>query len=279
MKPTFAAAILSLLACHNSQAGVSVAQLQQMLARPGAKPLLIDVRSPAIYQAGSIPGAISIPISVLPEKKLAFKGDVILFDSGVTGETPETLVTGLRENGVSGADWLVGGYAAWSESPDNSTTAEKGAQRVTRATITYEQLTKAKEKICIVDLRSAKNRMVPEGKHCPIEGFCSEKSLDYCPDLTRFHRDAKANRRKRSNEDSPLIVLMDDDAQSAVEAERRLRAEGYQRVAILLGGSEIILHRGRRGLSRTGGVVGEGDSSTLPDNETRPKPNTPARTK
>ena len=44
---------------------------------------IVDVRLPAVFAAGHIPGAINIPASVCPYKNLPLPGKVIVYDDGV----------------------------------------------------------------------------------------------------------------------------------------------------------------------------------------------------
>ena len=65
---------------------------------------------------------------------------------------------------------------------------------------------------------------------------------------------------------SPLMVLIDDDNQSAKIVARKLRAGGNKRVVIHIGGEEMIKRKGRSGLGRIGGT-------SIPMNDTFIPPN------
>jgi hypothetical protein len=74
-----------------------------------------------------------------------------------------------------------------------------------------------------------------------------------------------------------LIVLVDDDNESATKVAQRLRAAGYSRVQVLAGGELILQFEGRPGLERQGGgsirIAPGGDAGadgSLTDQEDRP---------
>lgn len=76
---------------------------------------LLDVRSANEFAAGSIPGAVNIPIDELRERINEIpKGNVVvLCQVGQRGHTATLL---LRELGVDAAN-LDGGYLTWKHSP------------------------------------------------------------------------------------------------------------------------------------------------------------------
>jgi len=236
---------------------ISAQDLRALLARPGPHPVLIDVRNTAEFVQGSIPGAINIPARVLLAKKLNFsRGCVLISDGLVDKVDPSKLARDLAASGVPDVRFLHGGLAAWSEMEDAPTTTGTGATiGRTNSTITYQDLQRREGDVCIVDLRPPKERAVPKGHHCPVNGFCKTRRFDYVPSLTAFHA-AHGNRSRKTRAGSgPLVVLVggkDTDMQHEV---KKLHVEGYRRVAVLLGGGDIIASDGRRGRKRSGGTI------------------------
>jgi rhodanese-related sulfurtransferase len=85
-----------------------------------ANMLVLDVREPAEYEAGHIPGAINIPRGVLEFKigaHPAFQGavdrDILVYcqSGGRSALATET----LNKLGYSGAVSMAGGFKAWLE--------------------------------------------------------------------------------------------------------------------------------------------------------------------
>ena len=60
-----------------------------------------------------------------------------------------------------------------------------------------------------------------------------------------------------------LLVLVDDDNETAMEKAIYLRASGYKRVVVLAGGAEILKREGRAGTKRVGTSVGITDEGAV----------------
>lgn len=240
---------------------ISARQLRALLNQPGPHPVLIDVRNTSAFVQGSIPGAINIPARVLLEKRMNFSRGCILISDGLIDRIdPSKLADDLRATGVPSVRVLHGGLAAWSELDKPPTTTGPGATiGRTNSTLTYEDLATRDGGVSVVDLRPAEERTVPKGHECPVSGFCKTRRFRYVPSLEAFHKShANHSRRDRAGE-GPLVVLVggrDTDTQQEV---KKLHVEGYRRVAVLLGGAEIIAHEGRRGRKRQGGASVEVD--------------------
>lgn len=258
--------ILAALALASGQvraAELSAAELAETLQQPGPHPVLIDIRPTAEYRRGSIPGAINIPGRVLPRKKMRFANGCILVSDGITDKVdPAALAAELAETGVSPVHHLRGGMAAWTELEDAATTRRVGARegRGPRR-ITYRDLVRREGDTCLVDLRPAAERTIPEGHSCPVRGICSSQNFTYYPTLGKFHDDHADRGVADESATTPLIVLIGGEDTAHADAElEKLFIEGFHRSAILLGGGEILANEGRRGLKRKGG-----QSITLPE--------------
>ena len=238
--------------------------LADRLRNPATAPLLIDIRPTDAFQKGTIPGAINIPGPVLLEKKMNFRNGCILVSDGIADKfDPEKLAGELQAKGVA-ADYLFGGVAAWAELKSSTSTEGAGATigRISR-TIAYEDIKDRKGGVCLVDLRSAEERVVPGGHECPVMGFCENRKFHYCTDLADYHKmQGKVPRSQRAGT-GPLVVLIAGKETESDDVLNRLRIDGHRRVALLLGGSEIIQRDGQRGLKRGGGRVIEVDQKEI----------------
>lgn len=281
MKRFFNSLVILLAGLHGAHgAEISAKQLRELLAKPGPHPVLIDIRPTAAFQKGSLPGAINIPGQVLLEKKLSFSRGCILISDGIADKVePAQLAEKLRAKGVSSVDHLKGGVAAWSELKDAPTTTGKGSAvgRTTR-TVTYQDLVRKTGDVCVIDLRTAEEREVPEGHQCPVAGFCGLRKFAYCANLKEFHRrNSRVSREDRAGE-MPLTVIIPSASNDAEPVLNSLLLEGYRRSAILIGGAEVIETEGRRGLKRTGASSVRyrktpGEESGRSKKEAQPTPN------
>ncbi len=76
---------------------------------------LVDVRNPGEFEAGSIPGAVSIPVSQFPDRldELDPAKPTVVFCAG--GYRSSVAASVLRQRGFVDVSDIVGGYGAWSE--------------------------------------------------------------------------------------------------------------------------------------------------------------------
>ena len=90
-------------------------QWHQLATLQSADVPLIDVRTPAEFASGHIPGARNIPVDELRERmhEIALGRVVVSCQVGQRGHTAAML---LREAGYDAAN-LDGGYLTWSHSP------------------------------------------------------------------------------------------------------------------------------------------------------------------
>jgi len=238
--------------------------LAATLQNPATAPLLIDIRPTSAFRKGSIPGAINIPGPVLLEKKMNFKNGCILVSDGIADKIdPAALAAKLHEKGID-ADYLFGGVAAWAEMKGTTSTIGGGAAigRISR-TLTYEDIKNRDGGVCLVDLRPAAERVVPEGHDCPVLGFCGDRKFHYCVDLADFHKMNQGKSRAARAGTGPLVVLIAGTDTDSDEILNRLRVGGHRRVALLLGGATIIARDGLRGKKRSGGRVIEVDEKEI----------------
>ena len=84
---------------------------------------LVDVRTASEYAAGSIPGAMSMPVDEIRNRvaELSNKDILVNCQVGQRGHTATMLLKELGFNAVN----LDGGYLTWSNSPAATTKKEK----------------------------------------------------------------------------------------------------------------------------------------------------------
>lgn len=265
--------------------------LRDQLAK-GQPVHLIDVRPTAIFQNGSIPGAMSIPASVILQKQLPPLAPAVLFDDGLGDTRIREIAAELNKRPGWKADVLTGGFAAWRALPESPDTAHAGLRTDDTRQITYDKLNVLDEPVAIVDLRptdpattnNPKAKAAPGTQHAsaqaadPVSEFCKKQpNRSYLPNVSslrsRFGKSTQSQGKSatpgaKSATTPPLLVLVAPIDEDARETRRRLIAEGYPRVLILAGGDEAIRLEGRRGLGRISGSVGEAPA--------RPQPSTQA---
>jgi rhodanese-related sulfurtransferase len=224
-----------------SAAAITVAGLQKEMAG-NEKVTLIDVRDTKEFVQGHIPGAINVPASLCPLKRLPPLGKVVVYDDGLGRRGTAAL------NGAAGAlaqkpgisvDILEGGYAAW-QTAQGLTTQGRGLKRETFNYITYSQLQGvAASEVVLVDLRKLTETV--------------RKNSASLTDLSKeFPGRRVAAVAPEPSGAGPLVVLIDSGDGTAEAAARRLKAGGTQRYAILTGGELTIVRKGRPGLERSG---------------------------
>ncbi len=248
--------------------GMTVAELRQSMA-DGKSLTVIDVRSTDLYRAGHIEGAINVPASLLPEKKLPVLGKVIVCGEGLGRDNVDEAVSCLnRKIGIQ-AESLAGGFAAW-ETAQGGSTRPMGLQPENLVRITYDQLKMTTmSDVVLVDLRHD-NVVSRQGVNSSTN--VSQTSLtDLGKEFPRVRiapspfsiplvKQSAAERR----DSAPLLVLIDmgNGIGVAETAARDLKANGYHRVVILAGGEQTLARQGQPGLQRRGlgsVITGGGD--------------------
>jgi len=85
------------------------------------KALFVDVRSPGIYDAGHIPGAVSLPLGDLEDRLEAVLADVprqrpiITYCSGRLCQDSHTAAELLMERGFENVLVFIDGFPGWTE--------------------------------------------------------------------------------------------------------------------------------------------------------------------
>lgn len=243
------AGAMVLCACLPAVAGaISVSQLQTELASAN-KPTVIDVRQNNLYVKEHIPGAINVPASLCPLKRLPPLGRVVVYGEGL-GPREEAefqkAVEALSQKPGMTVDVLVGGYAAW-QSAQGLTTVGRGLKPERFNYLSYAELQAADPSdVRLIDLR----KLTPEVR----------KNSDSLTDLSReFPGRRVASSAQLQTEaksgTTPLVVLIDSVDGSSEAAARLLKANGVRRYAILMGGELAIQRKGAPGLQRTAGTV------------------------
>jgi molybdopterin/thiamine biosynthesis adenylyltransferase/rhodanese-related sulfurtransferase len=100
--------------CQASPPLLSAAALREMLAGPAA-PLLLDVREPAEYAAGHLPGAVLLPLGELATRAAALPaGQSIVVYCQRGGRSARAAALLRNELGRPEVQELAGGYEAWA---------------------------------------------------------------------------------------------------------------------------------------------------------------------
>jgi rhodanese-related sulfurtransferase len=90
---------------------VSPERFQELLAAPGA--VLIDLREPAEYAHGHLPGAVNMPLRLLPEKGPDLPRDRPLLLVDRSGRRSSRAFYMLEDMGFGNIWGLSGGILAW----------------------------------------------------------------------------------------------------------------------------------------------------------------------
>lgn len=264
-------------------AGVAAAMTPaELAARLGGKEplLLVDVRPAFAYGEGHIPGAINIPLSLLPHKPLPLALRVVVYGDGLGVVDDAKALAVVRAKPGIAAEVLEGGYAGWVAETRLSTAAP-GVTAEKVPGITYQQLLAArKDDMVLVDLRepvSAPAAAATTGrrdrpataamKEDLVAAFAQKLGVPVVSSAAAVSA-APAQRAARSggtparaaapavaneSKSARLLVLVADSDSAANEAARQLRARGHYRFTVLIGGTEIIRHEGRQGMGRMDG--------------------------
>lgn len=286
-------ACLLLAGLATASRAMTAAELSQRL-KAGEVIQLIDLRSKSRFEAGSIPGAMCIPASVILEKAFPVMSPAVLFDDGLGGTDAADIAATINQRPGWKAEVLEGGFAAWlalSGAPLNS---PAGLHAEPIHHITYENLSALRENVVLVDLRPVDPETA--GSHAkaalgkkpasssapdPVTDFCNNaRNRSYHRDLESFRKQFQAPRQStrknspgnpapRTFATPPLVVLIDSVNADPHDTVRKLRSEGYTRVLVLAGGDESILLQGRRGKGRVAGSIGQ-SAPADPTPQTKP---------
>lgn len=259
---TVGLALAVLLAGSSASFAITAAGLKEALDR-GDKITVVDLRSNREYQESHIPGAINIMHRMVEQKQLPPMGRVVVYCDGLGSAYAPACVAALNAKGGIQAEALEGGYAAWLTESKQTTGAAGLSPGSGVEVITYEKLVASGgADMIVVDLCKGEGghgkAEVPgekgeAGTPFSIKSFC-QKHLPGA-NLTR-NVDGYLKRHREG-----LMVLVDDDNQTATQKAMLLRASGYKRVVVLAGGAEILKRGGRAGSKRIGSSIsvdGEG---------------------
>lgn len=234
---------------------MTVAELQAQLAK-GARLTVIDIRLPALFAAGHIPGAINVPASLCPHKSLPSLGKVIVCGAGLGSDAAASALAALNAKPGITAEELEGGFAAWQTAHAPSTTAA-GLKPESLNYVSYAELkTAAASDVVLVDLRQQ-----PSVRTLAAAGTTASPSSQPLTDLVqefpgmRLQVGLPSNAPVKSSSPSavpPLLVLIDNGDGVAETTARRLKAGGNFRYAILAGGELVVSRHGQAGLQRAG---------------------------
>jgi rhodanese-related sulfurtransferase len=229
---------------------ITVAELQRELAA-GGKLTIIDLRPNTFFAADHIPGAINIPATLCPVKKLPPLGKVVVYGDGLgprgLADFQKAVTTLSQKPGIT-VDVLPGGYAAW-QSANGLTTAGRGVKPERFNYITYGELQAADPTgVELVDLRKLTKEVLKNASSL------TDLSREF-PGRPLIHSMTASVAQASSS--SRLLVLVDSDDGTSEATARFLKAQGVRQYVILLGGELAIQRKGKPGLERSGGGVNE----------------------
>ena len=234
-----------------------MADLQAQLAK-GAKLTVIDVRTPELFAQGHIPGALNVPASLCPHKRLPPLGKVIVCGEGLGRDATESAAAALSAKPGITTDILEGGFFAW-ESAHAPDTRTQGLKPETLNYVSYRELkAAAPSEVVLLDLRKE-----PAPQRRAVSGADAQPPSQPLTDLAQ---EFPGMRQARPGPDSatskistapssgapPLLVLIDSGDGAAEATARRLKASGTRRYAILAGGDLVLSRHGQPGLQRAG---------------------------
>jgi rhodanese-related sulfurtransferase len=245
---------VSLLGCTAAFA-ITPDALQQELAKANP-PTVIDVRAVELFSQGHVDGAINIPASLVPLKKLPRLGRVVVYGDGLSDDETKAVAALNAKPGIQ-AELLVGGYAAW-ETDVRATTGKRGLSPEKAKYITYAQLQATTGNVVLVDLRTepaAKKKQSSTGsvsQDAPAPLTDLTKAFPGKPITKSPQNLPQAANGKAASAGPPILVLIDNGDGVAQKTARDLRAQGNTRVVILAGGELTVARQGERGSQRTG---------------------------
>ena len=111
--PMLLAAVTASAADAIEVAQVTPAQLTELRARPDAPVLVLDVRTPEEFAAGHVPGAVNVPLTVLPRRLSEVPRDravLTMCETGYRSSTAASILLRAGHPSVSDAD---GGHVAY----------------------------------------------------------------------------------------------------------------------------------------------------------------------
>lgn len=219
------------------------------------KVTIIDVRGTGIYSQGHIPGAINIPSSIIAMKRLPSIGDVIVYGDGIRIDLTVAAVDELNTRTGIQAEMLEGGFAAWV-ALNLSTTHKAGLGKIRFRYLTYHDLEKAaahNPDIVLVDLRTKTDstQASPETLTDLSEKFPGRHIIR--PDRKRgaagkqWDIASSILKGKKGSHHRYHYVIIDNGDGEGQKVASRLFAAGVKRVAILIGGEQILRRDGQPG--------------------------------
>jgi len=238
--------IVLCLICPLQAGTVTVADLQHEMAA-AHKVTIIDLRENNRYVVDHIPGAINIPATLCPFKKLPPLGRVVVYGDGLGARGLaefQKAVTAMSEKPGITVDVLAGGYAAW-QSANEPTTVGRGLRPERLNYITYDELQMADPaSVMLMDLRKPTKEVL---KNASSLTDLSQEFPGRHLTHSMSHPEALSS--------TALLVLIDSDDGTAVATARLLKAQGIRHYVILMGGELAIQRKGKPGSERSGGGV------------------------
>jgi rhodanese-related sulfurtransferase len=248
---------------------VTVSDLQHELAKRDNL-TVIDVRLPAYYARGHIPGAINIPASLCAIKQLPPLGQVVVCGDGFGRDDIAAAAALAAKPGIK-PDLLIGGFAAW-EGAHAQTTRHKGVQAETPHYISCLDLKALKPgEAVLVDMRQSPDGSQVSRKPAFAQAVQSKEALTDLAvefpgfDISHSPFDKPPKTAKIAAGVPPLLVLIDTGDGTARDMARTLEANGIKRYAILAGGELALDRHGQPGRQRSSSSGTPMIPSTLPN--------------
>ena len=271
---------------------ITPAELQALMASDEGV-TLVDLRSRAAFEAGTLPDAMRMTAREAMQKP--FKGRVVFFDDGLGVDHAGPAAALLAEkNSEAQADKLAGGFAAW-RGVGGQTSEREGMTHLHQRYVTYQALagplTDQADEIVLLDVRAA-GKTGKEPRKSGVDASSGEASpVDVAAAFPHYAvtralpqsatvpatKGQPGRTSVAASDVQPLYVLIDAGDGTAEKVAQTLKAGGLTRVVILAGGENIIRRKGMPGLLRRGpgtGLAedrdGSSDFATVVEEEAKP---------
>ena len=245
---------LGLASAPETAIAISPQQLQEMMDR-GEPVTIIDIRVLDLYRDGHIPGAISMPVTIISKKQVPPVGTVVVYGDGIRTDLDAEALRALNARPGIQASILEGGFSAW-ETLNLPTTHKSGFREERLPYLSYQELEKVAEAnpdIVLVDLRTVPDQANTSDTLTDLSTMFP--GLNSVRLLRKPQSDGKewdiSTVTQRGGKDTYyrwLYILIDNGDGEAEKVARTLKAAGIKRMAILTGGEQILRRGGSPGL-------------------------------
>jgi len=222
---------------------------------------VIDIRGQAEYSRGHVPGALNIPASIIGLKRLPPIGTVVVYGDGIRTDIALEAVEALNLKKGIAAEMLDGGFPAW-DAFNLATSQNAGLEREQFTQLTHDDLVEAAKvngDMVLVDLRG--QTAVEMNRPAAGPSRSAAAPVDLKAKFPRLRSIKLRQKRTAAGEEwdiaaailareqqqphRDLYVLVDAGNGESEKVARRLKGAGVRRIAILVGGEEILRQQGK----------------------------------